>query len=29
MTLLEKGPKHNLHSKPKDWIQNLALETQT
>ena len=29
MTLLEKGPKYNLHSKPKDWIRNLALEAET
>jgi len=29
LTLLEKGPKYNLHSKPKDWIQNLALEAET
>ena len=29
MTLLEKGPKYILHSKPKDWIRNLALEAET
>jgi len=28
MALLQKGPKYNLHSKPKNWIQNLALEAQ-
>ena len=29
MKLLEKGPKYNLHSKPKDFIQTLALEAET
>jgi hypothetical protein len=29
MSLLQKGPQHNLHPKKKDWIQNLALETET
>jgi hypothetical protein len=29
MTLLQKGPKYNLHDKPKNWIQNLALEAET
>ena len=29
MTLLEKGPKHNLHSRPTYWIRNLALEAET
>jgi hypothetical protein len=29
MTLLQKGPKYNLHNKPKNWIQNLALEAET
>jgi len=29
MSLLQKGPKYNLHNKPKNWIQNLALETET
>jgi hypothetical protein len=29
MTLLQKGPKYNLHTKKKNWIQNLALETET
>jgi hypothetical protein len=29
MALLQKGPKYNLHTKKKDWIQNLALETET
>jgi predicted metal-dependent RNase len=29
MALLQKGPKYNLHDKPKDWIQNLALEAKT
>jgi hypothetical protein len=27
-TLLQKGLKYNLHSKPKNWIQNLALEAE-
>jgi ribosomal protein L16/L10AE len=27
--LLQKGLKHNLHSKRKNWIQNLALEAKT
>jgi len=27
--LLQKGLKYNLHSKPKNWIQNLALEAET
>ena len=27
--LLQKGLKYNLHSKPKNWIQNLALEAKT
>ena len=29
MALLQKGPKYNLHSKPKNRIQNLALEAET
>ena len=29
MTLLQKGPKYNPHTKKKDCIQNLALETET
>ena len=29
MALLQKGPKYNIHDKPKDWIQNLALEAET
>jgi hypothetical protein len=29
MALLQKGPKYNLHDKPKDWIQNLVLEAET
>ena len=29
MALLHKGLKYNLHSKLKNWIQNLALETET
>ena len=29
MALLQKGPKYNLHDKPKDWIENLALEAET
>ena len=28
-TLLQKGLKYNLHSKPRKWIQNLALEAET
>jgi hypothetical protein len=27
--LLQKGLKYNLHGKPKNWIQNLALEAKT
>jgi hypothetical protein len=27
--LLQKGFKYNLHSKPRKWIQNLALEAET
>jgi hypothetical protein len=27
--LLQKGLKYNLHIKPKNWIQNLALEAET
>jgi hypothetical protein len=27
--LLQKGLKYNLHSKPKNWIQNFALEAET
>ena len=29
MTILEKGPKYNMHSKPKNWLQTLALEAET
>ena len=29
LALLQKGPKYNLHNKPKNWIQNLALEAET
>jgi hypothetical protein len=29
IALLQKGPKYNLHDKPKGWIQNLALEAET
>ena len=29
MALLQKGPKYNLHHKPKNQIQNLALEAET
>ena len=29
MALLQKGPKYNFYTKKKDWIQNLALETET
>jgi hypothetical protein len=28
-TLLQKGPKYNLHSKKKHWLPNLALEAET
>ena len=27
--LIQKGLKYNLHSKPKNWIHNLALEAET
>jgi hypothetical protein len=29
MSLLQKGPKYNLHAKGRNWIQNLALEAET
>jgi hypothetical protein len=29
MTLLQKGLKYNLHTKQKNWIQDLALEAET
>jgi DNA-binding ferritin-like protein (Dps family) len=29
MSLLQKGPKYNLHAKGHSWIQNLALEAET
>jgi hypothetical protein len=29
ITLLEKGLKYNLHRKPKNWIQRMALEAET
>jgi hypothetical protein len=29
MALLQKGLEYNIHSKPKNWIQNLALEAET
>jgi len=29
MSLLQKGPKYNIHAKKKKWIQNLALEAET
>ena len=29
MTILQKGPKYNILSKPKDWLQTLALEAET
>jgi hypothetical protein len=29
MALPQKGPKYNLHDKPKDWIQTLAFEAET
>jgi hypothetical protein len=28
-SLLQKGLKYNLHPKPKNWLQNLALEAET
>jgi hypothetical protein len=28
MTILQKGPKHNTHIKPKNWIQTLALKAE-
>ena len=29
MSLLQKGPKYNLHTKNRNWIQNLALKAET
>jgi len=29
MSLLQKGHKYNLHNESKNWIQNLALGTET
>jgi hypothetical protein len=29
MSLLQKGPKYNIHAKRHNWIQNLALEAET
>ena len=29
LALLQKGPKYNLHTKKKEWIQKLTLETKT
>jgi hypothetical protein len=29
LALLQKGPKYNLHKKPKKLTQNLALEAET
>jgi hypothetical protein len=29
MSLLQKGPKYNLHTKQQNWLQNLALEAET
>ena len=29
MALLQKGSKYTLHNKPKEWIQNFALEAET
>ena len=29
MSILQKGPKYNLHSKPENWLQTLALEAET
>jgi len=28
ITVLQKGPKYNIHSKPKNWLQTLALEAE-
>jgi len=29
LTIVEKGPKYNIHSKPKNWLKTLALEAET
>jgi len=29
MSLQQKGPKCTIHTKPTNWIRNLALETET
>jgi len=29
MTNLQNVPKYNIHNKPKDWLQKLALEAET
>jgi hypothetical protein len=29
MSLLQKGPKYNIHAKRRNWIQSLALEAET
>jgi len=29
ITILEKGPKYNIHSKLKNWLRTLALEAET
>jgi hypothetical protein len=29
MSLLQKGPKYNIHGKPRNWIQNMGLEADT
>jgi len=29
MSLLQKGPKCNIHTKSRNWIQKLALEAET
>jgi hypothetical protein len=29
MTILQKGPEYNIHNKPKNLIQTLALEAET
>jgi len=29
MTLIKKGTKYNIHTKKRNWIQNLALKVKT
>jgi hypothetical protein len=29
ISLLQKGPKYNMHAKRRNWIQNLGLEAET